>query len=181
MLCSGSCYNLKFQVYAGKIWNKTETWLGQMWCVEWMNVLILRMYLCYCFYFFLCFWYCTNCHFIFICLLHNVLLTIPTASCYCISSFHLGFLSHVFFDPSLPLCVSFTMHPWVSYILHLWDELLAFLLKQVPCLVSSFNFDLPQSGGPTRSNASAFCRYSSQNHWDSHALQPCQEEAQSGV
>jgi hypothetical protein len=29
MLCDESCYNLKFQVYMGKIGNKTETGLGQ--------------------------------------------------------------------------------------------------------------------------------------------------------
>jgi hypothetical protein len=29
MLCRESCYNLKFQIYAGKIWNKTETRLGK--------------------------------------------------------------------------------------------------------------------------------------------------------
>jgi hypothetical protein len=29
MLCNESCYNLKFQVFVGKIWNKTETGLGQ--------------------------------------------------------------------------------------------------------------------------------------------------------
>jgi hypothetical protein len=29
MLCDESCYNLNFQVYTGKIGNKTETGLGQ--------------------------------------------------------------------------------------------------------------------------------------------------------
>jgi hypothetical protein len=86
------------------------------------------------FFLFLSFCYCTNC-FIFICLLYNPLFTNPRANCYCISSFHLSFLFHVFVNPSLSFCVSFwmdlTSKGWVtspspstgttfSFVLQLW-------------------------------------------------------------
>jgi hypothetical protein len=160
MLCSESRYNLQFQVYVGKIWNKTETWLVQRVVLDlmngideciWMSLLLSSLYLC--------FWYCTNV------LLCNALITIPTASCYCISSFHLGFLFHVSVNPSLSVYAS---RGWVTSPSPSTDTMFSLILQLWPAPL----------GGPTLSNASASIAL---GITDTQALPPRQGEAWSGV